>query len=198
MMKGKTMLDELREVKVVEVMGFFDFRHIDPAGYDATREDFFKRYGRPLPFFGELKKMGTPRDLRLLLSPLTITITFESSEWWQFKFYPGFITDLSSVPSFFRSFVDNDDVDMLAACLCHDVNFSMHHVPFVETNELFYKMVMARDGMPGTKDHWISLPARAKFAWLAIRSIFGRIRWKANKKKRNWWTTKTTQFMKSR
>jgi hypothetical protein len=192
------MLDELKEVSVVQVEGFFDFRHIDPSEYEKTREDFHKKHGRPLPFMGELKKMGTPRDLRLLLTPLTITILFESSEWWQYKFHPGFITDLSSVPSFFRSFVDNDDVDMLAACLCHDVNFSMHHIPFVETNELFYKMVMARDGMPGTNDHWISLPTRAKLAWLAIRSFVGRMKWKGNKARREWWTNKTTEFMKAR
>jgi len=193
----------LKDVKVnVDIDGFLDFRHLDPSRYSETVKDFQDRFGRGLPSKAQLKNMGKPRDLRLLLTPITITITWPDTRWIQYHFEPGFITDLSSVPGFFRSVVDNDDIDMMSAALCHDVNFSLHHLSFKQTNQLFYHMIMSRfdpdgDGVDDS-DHWVSLPARAKWAYLAVNSFVGRIRWKQNKRKRQDWTLATTKFMKSR
>jgi len=196
----KTMLNSLPDIAHIRKTGFFDFRHIDPITWADTREEFHTDPDDPitLPSWDRLGRFGDRRDLKLMLGELVVDIYFRNMTQWRYTFRRGFITDFSSVPAYFRSVVDNDDIDMLLAALCHDRGFSVHKLTFKQTNELFYKMVMFRDGIPGANDVWISLPVRAKIAWLAVKSVFGRIRWAQNVKRRASWTLATSTFEKVR
>lgn len=188
------MSNSLPDIAKVYKRGFFDFRHIDAVTYDLTRAEFMKE-GIELPTWRGLKKFGNPADVRLMLSDLTIDIKFKDKTGFRYDFRRGYITDLASVPSYFRSLVDNDDVDMLAAALVHDRGFAVHNLTFGQTNELFYKMFLARGGVPGSDGKWVSLPWRARFAWWAVKSVFGRIRWRRNKKRRHDLTLSTSRFV---
>jgi hypothetical protein len=175
--------------------GFFDFRFIDGATYERTRKEF-RKSGTWLPTWDKLKNLGKRSDLRLLLSDLTIDVKFKDNTGLRYDFKRGYITDLASVPDYFRSFVDNDDIDIIAAALVHDRGFSIHNLNFKQTNELFYKMFLARDGLPGSDERWLSLPRRARLAWWAVSSFVGRRLWYKNQKKRRAWTLNTSRFVR--
>ena len=194
------MLDSLPDITHIRKGGFFDFRHVDGETWEATREQFRVDPYRPmvLPTWEELKRFGRRADLRLLLDDIQADVFFKNQTHWRWVFKRGFITDLASVPDFFRSFVDNDDIDALLAALTHDRNFSVHKLTFKQTNELFYKMYIYRDGAPGSKDKWVALPVRAKLAWLAVKSVVGRVRWRKLAKRRAAWTLATTEFERVR
>ena len=191
-------MNNLSKVDFIEQDGFFDFRHVNFRTWDETCEQFAINHGMLLPSWSCLETIGNTRDLRLLLSPITITITFKSSMWWQYRFERGYITDLASVPSFFRSKVDNDDIDLLAAALVHDCNFAIHHHSFEKTNELFYKMIMMREGVPGADDHWAKLSWRAKWAYWAVNSFVGKRYWNKTNANKSEWARRTTSFLRDR
>lgn len=185
--------DSLPEIIWVSKSGFFDFRHIDGMTYNRTRQQFEKD-GVKLPTWKRLKCFGKRSDLRVLLSDLTINIKFEGNTGFRYVFNRGYLTDLASVPNYFRSFIDNDDIDIIAAALVHDRNFSVHRLGFRQTNELFYKMFLTRDGVPGSNDKWLSLPIRARLAWAAVSSPVGRLLWKRIQKRRYARATNTSRF----
>jgi len=201
MMKtGTKMLNSLPEITHIRQSGFFDFRLVNSLTWDKTRAQWALDPDFPilLPTWRNLKRFGKRREVKLMLDKLVFDIYFRNQTHWRFTFYKGFLTDFASVPAYFRSIVDNDDIDMIAAALCHDRNFSDHQLTFKQTNELFYKMVMMRDGAPGSDDVWIALPIRAKIAWLAVKSFVGRIKWKQNARRRNKWTKQTSKFERVR
>ena len=197
-MERKRQSGSLPVIHKVHKAGFFDFRHVDGATWNLTRKQFAEDEKSPmmLPSWTQLGKFGKRSDLRLLLSDIIVDIQFNSHSKpdFQYRFGRGYITDLASVPGAIRSFVDNDDIDIILAALVHDRNFSTHPITFNQTNELFYKMFLARRGVPGSDEKWVSLPRRAKFAWWAVRSFVGRLNWRRMKKRRRVWTLATSTF----
>lgn len=197
MVKEVMRMGSLPTVVKVTKRGFFDFRHIDGLTYEQTREEF-RREGLELPRWKTLKRFGKRADMRLLLSDLDIEIKFATGSGYRYAFKRGYLTDLASVPSYFRSVVDNDDIDVIAAALVHDRNFSVHHLSFEQTNELFYKMYVARKGVPGSDDKWLDLPKRARIAWFAVRSVVGRYLWRKLGRRREAWAMTTSSHTKLR
>lgn len=179
-------MTEIKGIKDIEQGGWFDFRRIQTRFWGHQVADFVKKFGIVLPKKEELKQIGKPKELRVLLSDLTITVTFTDTSWIQYKFHRGFITDLASVPRFFRNIVDNDDLDVISAALIHDANFSSHFkgMDFKRTNKLFKKMIQRR----GRR-------FMGFLAWLAVSSPIGKRRWKALKKQRSQWTANTVEYM---
>lgn len=140
---------------------------------------FRENHGVELPGIKELQGFGRLRDLRILDKPVDITV-----DDWIFRFKPGFVTDLGSVPFFFRGVVDNDDSHMLRAVLVHDYNFSTHQLSFETANRLFYDMLIEAGY------NWLL----SKIAYWAVSSFFGRRRWDKTKVSRYSWTHKTAEF----
>ena len=184
---------KIRDIKTVERDGPFRFEHIDPNQYNTTRIQWKRELGIVLPPREDLHKFGDPEDLRIVLSPILITITFRGRRPLRYEFDRGFITDLASVPSSFRGVVDNDDVKLAAAALCHDYNFSTHFLNpvggrtpsnkgFRLTNKLFYGMIRERGYSLG----------RSIIAFLSVNSIVGRARYAKNVA-RDPWTERTSR-----
>jgi len=188
----------LPKIISVHKKGFFDFRHIDGATYRATIDQFMKaeKHAMLLPTWKELKKFGKRSDLRILLSDLSVDVVFSTGRGFKYTFKRGYISDLASVPGFFRSVVDNDDIDVILAAIVHDRNFSTHVLTFRQTNELFYKMFLARRGIPGSDEKWVSLPRRARIAWYSVNSFIGRFLWRRMKRRRQDWAESTSTFKK--
>ena len=79
------------------------------------------------------------KEMRVLTSRLKVRVrTSEGVHIYEFE--PGFITDFASVPSMFRSFIDNDNQDLVISSLVHDANFRYHYMTFTKSNLLFKKM----------------------------------------------------------
>ncbi len=183
--------NKIRDIKTIVREGSYRFEHIDPTQYGTTRLQWKKEFGITLPPREDLSKFGDPEDLRILLAPISITIYFRKRRTLEYQFDRGFITDLASVPSSFRSVVDNDDIKLAAAALVHDYNFSTHYlnpiggrtpsnVGFRLANKLFYGMIRKR-GYP-----WV----KSVVAYLAVNSIVGRARYEKNVARDPW--TETT------
>jgi len=170
----------------VEEHGFFDFRRVEIDRWGEIQKDLLTKNVETPPA-SDLHLFGDVDQLHVMLSTLTITVVWKNSKWIQYRFYPGFITDLASVPKFVRSLIDNDDLDLLAAALIHDANFSCHFLTFRETNALFRSMVASRGAV-----------GKAWLAWLAVSSPVGRVLWRKNQKRRGAWTGKTVTVLKSR
>lgn len=183
---GRPLSDKV--VSRVEVDGPLAFETVVPALWFAIRSRWKVEEKIELPSWDKLKNFGRIKDLRILMRDVTITITFTDSSWYQFKFKKGWLTDLASVPWFFRSIVDNDDSELLPAAMVHDFLFSTHKLNFSDTNELLYVI----------SKHMGYKPSLAWFAWAAVSSPAGRIRWKANARKRCGWTELTAEFMMAR
>jgi len=175
---------KIKKIKGTEQNGFLDFRRVQPLRYDITVKEFEKQYNIHLPDMNELEKIGDPNDLWILLHNLHVTVIFKDSSWVQFNFKPGFITDLASVPKFFRSLIDNDDIHLMLPALCHDANFTTHSMTFTKTNALFRQMIVRAGG-----SKW-----KAFWAWVAVNSIAGRAFWGKAPKARGAWTAKTFEF----
>jgi hypothetical protein len=156
------------EIKCVYIFGDFDTRRIFPLFYDRQRTKFFREYGVSLPIKKEAKRIGRLSQLRVVINPVTVRILFVGGEYVEYIFNRGWITDLASVPKFFRGVIDNDDLDLLAAAYVHDANFTGHYLQtqpgsdgelkgLWRTNELFRLMIRHRG---------------AKFkAWLAHKAV---------------------------
>ena len=176
---------QIKEIAILERDGPLRFEHIDPDYYWKTRREWTKDFGLSLPPRRELEKFGRPKDLRILLNRLTITTTFANTSWIQVQFDRGYITDLASVPRFFRNVVDNDDVKLAPAALVHDYFFTVHDLPFNETNELFYQMAL----------HNGYNKARAFLALVSVSSPIGLYRFRKLAKRRNHWATTTARHL---
>jgi len=182
------------QIAKIEITGEFDTRRIRPWRYNAQRTRFFKEFGITLPPRKKAKKLGKLGQLRVVLSPVTIRIEYKSGHWLQYEIRRGWVTDLASVPRFFRSFLDNDDIEMLAAAYVHDANFTGHylqvgHGPEAEVdgldrvNTLFREMIRYR----GAK-------VKAVIAHAAVDSIVGHALYFKMPKRRGKWTRDKVVF----
>jgi hypothetical protein len=178
----------MKPIEKIEHDGFVDLRDLHHVTYENTRKQFKRKYKIVLPTKRTLK--GTDAEfgnLWLLLNPLTITVTFKDSEWWQFKLKRGFITDLASVPNAFKAIIDNDGPAVVVPALVHDANFSCHFLGFEDSNSLFKEMIRAYGGSVH----------KARLAWAAVSTTYARRRYhKVDALSR--WSRKTAEFMKPR
>lgn len=165
-----------KAIKKIEQQGHVDLRRIQPERYGEQNAIFHATHSYGLPPKKMLTLFGDPSELKLLLTPLTITITFADSSWVQYMFKPGFFFDEGSVPPALRSIVDNDELAMTMAAFPHDANFACHFFSFSETNSLFYRMLRYY-GMGSLK---------AFLARLAVSSIAGKARWNKGRERAAW------------
>jgi len=183
---------QIEHIKLVHECGEYDTRRVRPWFYQKQRLDFWREHGVMLPPARELGKLGVPKDLRILLSPITITIEMDKgNEFLQWKFHKGWLTDLASVPWWFRGVVDNDDLDLLAAAYIHDANFSCHFLGdslqgLARTNDLFREMIRYR----GKR-------FKAWLAYKAVDSIVGHALWHKMPDRRAKWTRGLVEFSAS-
>ena len=71
---------EIVKLEVLEVDGPYRFEFVKPDEYtDEIRPRWARDEKIVLPDFQGLKKMGDPRDVRILLNPITVTVTFKNS-----------------------------------------------------------------------------------------------------------------------
>jgi hypothetical protein len=179
----------MKTIEKIEHDGFVDLRDLHSLTYEDTRKQFKSKYNIVLPTKKTLKSAKTAfGNLWLMLGPLTITVTFEDSEWWQFQLMRGFITDLASVPNAFKAIIDNDGPEVVVPALVHDANFACHYLSFEDSNELFRQMIR---GYGGSK-------AKAKAAHLAVSLNAIRQTRYFREDAIDRWSKKTTRFMKSR
>ncbi len=176
----------ISDVKIIEVEGPRRFEYIELGNmYKVQCRRWCKEYGITLPTQKQLTAFGRLSDLRIIVKRLRVLVVAEDTSWIEFEFDPGFITDFASVPKFFRGIIDQDDNRVITAALCHDYLFSTHDLPFRQTNKLFHALL--RKAGYGR--------LRARLAYLAVASPFGRYFWSKNKKRRERWTRKTAQLL---
>ena len=134
------------EVQSTKVSGNFDLRRLYPDSYADTVEEFRQR-GVSLPSIDDLK-LKTEKDYWLLLSPVSIAITFTAPELGTalYIYHPGYITDLASVPPALRGFTDDDAREVIPAAFVHDVNFDSHTCAFLPADRIFRGMIRKTGG----------------------------------------------------
>lgn len=184
-----------KRIVKVEVNGPLRYEQVDVTRWAFTQHDFEQKRGIILPSERELMVFGSLRQLRMILERHVVTYVHADSSFTQFAFNPGYLTDLGSVPWFFRSFVDNDDVDMVDSFLPHDACFSTHWLSFSDTNRnLLESALLAPRRMAETDA--LPLGFRARVAFGAVASVFGKKRWKETVNRESW-TLKTCEFLTS-
>lgn len=173
-----------------ETTGHKRFEFIEPkfSAFQMQKREIRNEFGIELPPWNTLDRFGPILDLKLLCSEITAFIQFSDTSWLEFRFWPGFLTDLASVPRFMRGIVENGDVRMLIAVLIHDYLYSTHALPFEYANELMYQ-VSVHNGYPRARA-WLSL--------VAVSSPVGRIKWRKNHERRDDWTRHFAEMRMSR
>lgn len=182
---------DVDKIDIVEQRGFRSFMFVEPheAWYGSyQRAHFYEEYKVILPTESELQAYGSKDKLRIMTDNISFNIKFKDTSWLQFEFRKGFVTDFASVPKSFRSVVDNDDNRIVCAALVHDYLFTTHGLPFKYTNELFHQMMLA----------FGYNRARARLAYWAVKSYFGRKYWRKETPKRIRQTRKTAQMLMPR
>jgi hypothetical protein len=160
------------KIKRITREGDLSFVRLMPEDYSRLCRDYIDDFGIKLPTAKELD-LKNESDLRLLDHPVTITIELKGGGAYVYRFEKGWIHDTASVPSFMRSFIDNDDRRLVLAAMVHDANFRGHWLSFATTNRLFRKMALYAD-----------YPRRKAFlAWLAVSSPVGIYRFRQYRKK---------------
>ena len=164
----------------ISIIGHMDTRRIlNETEYAMTCHDL----GIALPVWNQLKRATWGfDDLRINLSELEVLI-YQEDEVYHFRFHPGYITDLASVPKWVRSFIDNDDKRLLVAAYVHDALFLNHWLSFRDTNKLFRKIIRNQGGGPFL----------AGSCWLAVSSFVGRRRYNMHRPE---WSKKYCDFRK--
>lgn len=150
----------------VSKQGFLRIELLDYHRYEHTRHDF-KTRGTNLPPKDKLKHFGRTKDLVILLEALVVYVRFKNSSWIEVKLEPGLITDLGSVPWFFRSLVDSRDIDCIVPWFLHDVNYTLHLLTRKNADNLMLKMIQERE--PRDDDTGLSVRAKARLAYAAVR-----------------------------
>ena len=80
----------------------------------------------PVPTVSEEALMqGEYNDMRILLTPITISFVINGSHRAIFSVDVGYPTDWGSVPKKLRGLVDNDDIKMRSGFLCHDLLYNL-------------------------------------------------------------------------
>lgn len=166
---------------------------INKKGYELIRKMKAKD-GYLLPMFGTLVKKDwgaeylhtTDRYFEIIVM---VRINGDLYRCY-FKFTEEWITDLASVPKFFRSFVDDNAPWIIPACQVHDLLFVLAGAglfDFRGTNKLFYHMCKW-----SIDNYMLKLSdckrrqykRKAWLAWLAINTFVGRKRF--NVKREDW------------
>jgi len=164
-----------KELKIwsIEKIGEIETWQVEPWRYLEQRAIFERETGVSLPTLKGLRVIGKIDQLRILQRDVTIRVRLSDGRWYVWEFLAGWIWDLASVPWFFRSFVDNDNVYMQEAAIVHDSNYTGHFfgddLPGLDsTNWLFREMIRFRKRR-----------ALAAVAHFAVNSIIGRaLYWK--------------------
>ena len=88
----------------------------------------------------EIPKSMRENGIYVLLTKLVVEVEHDSGKWrWIFR--PNYITDLASVPSLAKSFVDDNDNEMILPAYVHDANFGGHLLSYKLSNDLFRWML---------------------------------------------------------
>lgn len=158
----------------INITGNLDERRLalDKSHYDTTREDFQNVRHVTLPEWGELDKIGKPKNLWLLLSPIDIKIEFDNGHFYDYNYKPGFIWDHISKPG------NKSIPEGMMGALVHDANFSCHYLgegrkAIRATNELLRTMCI-KAGMSRL---------RARIFFLLTNSFIGKRMYNKNKKR---------------
>lgn len=152
----------MMKINSVKKIGFVDIRRpLNEKDYLETKRWFFEEHEIDLPEIEDLPVKLS--EARILLAPLSIIIDTDEGKL-KYNFDRGFITDFASVPSIFRSAIDNDDSDLVLGAFCHDANFRYHFLSFELSNYLF-RVMNEKAGAS-----WFVY----FFSWAAVNSPFGR------------------------
>jgi len=167
------------KVEDIQQIGHVDLRRIlSEHEYNITRVDT----NFVLPTWRELKDTTWGfDDLRIQITPLEYLV-YTNLGVFKFKYKPGYITDLASVPKFVRSFIDNDDKRLVRPSMMHDPLFVLHTVPFDMTNSLFRAATIFENK---------NKKFLANMVWLAVSSFVGKRRWK---QKRPLWSHRNVEI----
>lgn len=185
----RTAIQRIDDLKTLETEGPYRWERVVPWEWEKKqRGRLSKEFEMVLPDRARLGGFGDPEELVIFCGRLTVAATLPNSQWFQWEFRPGFITDLASVPRYFRSIVDNDGLRILAAALPHDRCFSCHDLSFEDTNKLFH-LILLENGYH---------PVRSKLAYWAVSSFVGRKRWEENARRRCEWSLQTSSFLTGR
>jgi len=183
----------LKKNYVTEVFqsGYFETVRIERRQYNRIMLDFKRDYDIQLPSYTKLKNMfGDPEQLRILTKFLKVTICLKNGDRLVYKFFPGFIWDLASVPKAFRSVIDNDSILMLCPSLVHDTNRSIARFSIRTTDQLFYQMVL----QIGKYANPLTVRLKARIAYLAVSSIIGRTIYRKRARDRASWIIRFNKF----
>jgi len=128
-----------------------------------NNEDLWLYNSRQSVDLRRLVEWGRKADQVWMVSaPLSVYVT-TPNETTEFRFRPGYVTDLATVPKLFRGIIDNDDLRLIAPSLVHDYYFGTQELSFCRANKLMFQMIRALGGSM----------FKAVVAWLAISSPFG-------------------------
>ena len=135
---GRNTLLNIRNVKI---SGDGDHAWLMNFNHDYIW-DKFKEHGIKLPDIDTIKKLT---DCRILYNELSISFqVYNKSEivqdYWEFKFLPGFIWDMASVPKILRGIVDNDSYELRLPAMVHDVLYGLHLTKRREADQIFYAL----------------------------------------------------------
>jgi hypothetical protein len=148
---------------------------MNPNRWRYTKYEWLHKYGIRLPTWNRLKEASWGfDDFRVLSENLEVLIDLEHKGkmyLYRYRFTREFITDLASVPKYFRSIIDNDDKQIIIAALVHDAEFGNQWHDFRSANTLL-KEIAIYFGMP----RW-----RAFLAWAAVSSPAGKRRWRMHR-----------------
>jgi hypothetical protein len=129
-------------MKIVKIThGPVDLRRILPASWQETCDEFMAE-GIDLTKV----KWKNEKDLRILVKDLKVRVYTAKDGVLEYIFKRGWLTDLASVPSYFRTLVDNDGRNIVIAALVHDANFGGHWLTFNKSNTLFRQMISFAGG----------------------------------------------------
>ena len=120
-------------------IGFVDVRKILPGDYETSIKWFKDNYDIDLPA-RNISPFPDSQDLWILLEDVELRV-YEKVGVHVYTFKKGFQTDLASIPSLARSFVDNDANYIFLGALKHDSDFRWKFRSFVSANEEFLQIM---------------------------------------------------------
>lgn len=112
--------------------------------FDLTQYDWYKdRIGSHLPCRHRyVRENMDATELWILLDDYTLSIQFSDGTSDVLEYRKGFVWDLASVPSAFRSIIDNDSFMVFIAALFHDASFGLHLYDFETCNDYFQQLIV--------------------------------------------------------
>lgn len=168
--QGRPISEKKPKILKITRRGELESIRVEPYRYANQFVKWRAQHGFDLPSFDELEKIGKPKELRILSRMVSLRLYLSGDVWVQWRFSPGFIWDLASVPKIARGLVGNDDIELQEAALIHDANYSGHSLGSDTrgldiTNWLFYQHMKFRGAR-----------FRAWLAYIAVNGVIGRSR----------------------